>query len=220
MKSSILASFEELFFFPTNKLNWSSLLHLCKKNWNYIFQIWAYDHLRIATTCLQRPPFRSPIWNFYYINYLWTASTCQQRQLFFILRVVVVRRFECWKAYVTTTGWISNRLLWPLSSLSVDVSNALLLFLELFVEFWIARTDTTMDGETESHLSIVFWKRSSINDVTPLRMKNFVTIFHRATPITIWGGQKIYTVYIQVYTSNWKKYSEILNAFFSSIKIL
>ncbi len=52
---------------------------------NYVMQCnktWVNDHLRIATTCLLRPPFLSPIWNFYYINDLCTTATCQQRSLF------------------------------------------------------------------------------------------------------------------------------------------
>ncbi len=40
------------------------------------------NHLRIATTSLQRPPFCSSIWNIYYIDDLWTTTTCQQRPLF------------------------------------------------------------------------------------------------------------------------------------------
>ncbi len=40
------------------------------------------DHLRIATTCLQRPLFWSPIWDFNYIHDLWTMTTCQQQPLF------------------------------------------------------------------------------------------------------------------------------------------
>ena len=46
-------------------------------------QTWANDHLRIATTCLQRPLFWGPILNFYSINDLWTTTTCQQPPLFF-----------------------------------------------------------------------------------------------------------------------------------------
>ena len=45
-------------------------------------QTWANDHLRIATTCQQRPPFCGPNLNFYNINDLWITTTCQQRSLF------------------------------------------------------------------------------------------------------------------------------------------
>ena len=42
---------------------------------------WVNDHLSIATTCLQRPQFWDPILNIYYINDLWTKTTCQQWRL-------------------------------------------------------------------------------------------------------------------------------------------
>jgi len=45
-------------------------------------QTWANDHLQIATTCQQRPPFWGPKLDFYYINDLWTTTICQQRPLF------------------------------------------------------------------------------------------------------------------------------------------
>jgi len=59
-------------------------------------QIWVNDHLRIATTCLQRPPFRGPIFNFY-IN----KTTSEQwppvnkDHKFCVPKVVVVNRFYC-----------------------------------------------------------------------------------------------------------------------------
>ena len=40
-------------------------------------QTWANDHLRIATACLQRSPFRGPIFSFYNIRK--ATTTCQQR---------------------------------------------------------------------------------------------------------------------------------------------
>ncbi len=45
------------------------------KKYEQYSQAWANDHLRIATTCLQRPKFLSHIWNFYYMNDLWTTTT-------------------------------------------------------------------------------------------------------------------------------------------------
>ncbi len=45
-------------------------------------QTWANDHLRIVTTCLQRPLFWGPNYIFYNINDLQTTTTCQQRPLF------------------------------------------------------------------------------------------------------------------------------------------
>jgi len=44
-------------------------------------QTWANDHLQIATTCSQRPPFWGPNYTFYNINDLQTTTTCQQRPL-------------------------------------------------------------------------------------------------------------------------------------------
>ena len=49
-------------------------------------QTWVNDHLRIATTFLQWPPFWSPILIFNYINDLWTTTTCLQRPLFWGLK--------------------------------------------------------------------------------------------------------------------------------------
>ncbi len=46
-------------------------------------QTWDNNHLRIATTCLQRPPFCSPIWNFTNNNF------------FGVLTMVVVHRYDC-----------------------------------------------------------------------------------------------------------------------------
>jgi hypothetical protein len=45
-------------------------------------QTWDNDHLRIATTCLLRPPFCGPNWNFYFMNDHWNTTTCQQWSLF------------------------------------------------------------------------------------------------------------------------------------------
>ena len=56
-----------------------------KKCLNHIFyltlnhqyrQTWVNDHLRIATTCLQRPPFWGLILNFHSINDPRTTTTC------------------------------------------------------------------------------------------------------------------------------------------------
>jgi len=45
-------------------------------------QTWSNNHLRIATTCLQRPLFWGPNETFYNINDLRTMAACQQRPLF------------------------------------------------------------------------------------------------------------------------------------------
>ena len=60
--------------------------HICSFPYEAIIirysQTWVNDHHRIATTCIQRPPFRSPVLNFYCLTDLWTTTTYLQRPLF------------------------------------------------------------------------------------------------------------------------------------------
>ncbi len=58
---------------------WFNILSYCFLAYN---QTWANGHLWIMTTCLQRPPFKRPIFKLYNISYFWTRATCQQRPWF------------------------------------------------------------------------------------------------------------------------------------------
>ena len=60
-------------------------------NYNCVYsQTWVNDHLRIATTCLQWPPFWGPFLNFNKINDL-----SNNGQYFLVPRLVVGHKFEC-----------------------------------------------------------------------------------------------------------------------------
>ena len=61
----ILTSFNVLCLVLNSRFDWKLTFGCFFLNYT---QAWVNDHLRIATTCLQQPLFRGPIFNFYNIK--------------------------------------------------------------------------------------------------------------------------------------------------------
>ncbi len=78
-------------------------------------QTWANDHLRITTTCLQRPLFWGPVFHVYSEKVLWATTTCQlQSQLwgpeggcFTLVWLYIVLNIQKW--HFCWEFWLSQK---------------------------------------------------------------------------------------------------------------
>ncbi len=97
-----IVTFNDFLFFQSINDFYLFSVQIYNSNLHHKYsQTWANDYLRIATTCLQRPPFWSPNLDLYNIN---QPLNNDHLPLF----VVVVHRFDCTWIYSNTELVISS----------------------------------------------------------------------------------------------------------------